>query len=76
VTDVAKWLEEKVAALPAPPVGLAREDYPADTYSDGKVELAFDFLPRMNPPTESSSIVAFVQPSRGGAKPPVGCGIV
>jgi hypothetical protein len=59
VTEVAKWLDEKVTALPAPPADLAREDYPADTYSDGRVELAFDFLPRRNPPTECSSIVAF-----------------
>jgi hypothetical protein len=58
VTEVAKWLKEKVAALPAPPADLAREDYPADTYSDEWVELAFDFLPRRNP-AESSSIVAF-----------------
>jgi hypothetical protein len=60
VTDVAKWLEETVAKLPAPPANLAREDYPAATYSDGKVELAFDFLPRrkLTPPTETEPIVA------------------
>jgi hypothetical protein len=60
VTDVAKWLEETVVDLPAPPANLARDDYPTATYSDGKVELAFEFLPRrkLAPPSESSSIVA------------------
>jgi hypothetical protein len=59
VTDVVGWLEETIAGLPAPPANLAREDYPAATYSDGRVELAFDFLPRrkLTPPTESESFV-------------------
>lgn len=60
VTDVARWLERTIASLPKPAASLAREDYPAAIYSDAKVELAFDFLPRrkVTPPTESEQIVA------------------
>jgi hypothetical protein len=60
VTDVAKWLDRTVASLPVPAANLTREDYPAAIYSDAKVELAFDFLPRqkLTPPTESEPVVA------------------
>jgi hypothetical protein len=44
--DVARWLEQTIADLPPPTEGLSRADFPSAVYSDGSVEIAFDFIPR------------------------------
>jgi hypothetical protein len=45
VTDIARWLEQTVAALPPPTPGMTRDDYPTAVYSTDQVEIVFDFIP-------------------------------
>ena len=60
VTDVARWLQDKVTSLPDPAADIGREDYPTATYSAREVELAFEFFPRrkLDPSSASDGIIA------------------
>jgi len=66
VGDIAQWLERTMAVLSPPREGVSHEDFPSALYSDGGVEIAFDFIPRPASSAGSGASIVGIGPAVWG----------